>query len=96
MQQEQLIKVAAKLYDCRSSCKKIYGDDYAEMSAEYQQYIRAYMQRHNEANELMAAMKLIEEYAKQDGGVFSVKIFAACIDLIEANGTPDTLPDFNP
>ena len=81
---EQQIKMAAKLYQCRDSAKKLYGADYQSKIADYKRYIQACMIKHNYKDEITAAMRLITDCKDLDGsGIGTMNILAACVELIE-------------
>lgn len=81
---EKEIKLAAKLYECRDTAKKLYGDDYDQRISEYKHFIKAAMVKHEIDNELKSAMKLIEDCKDMDGaGVATMNILAACVELLE-------------
>lgn len=81
---EQQIKLAAKLYDCRNSCKKLFGADWKKQIEFHTNLIHAAMKKHKIDNEIKAAMKLIEDCQHMDGaGVFTMKILAAAVELVE-------------
>jgi hypothetical protein len=78
------IKLAAKLYGCRDAAKKLYGKDYQAKMSEYQGYIKAAMVKHNEANEMKAAMLLLDSIKGIDGAdMGTMNILAAAVELIE-------------
>ncbi len=81
---EDQIKLAAKLYKCRDTAKKLYGDHYQEKIEGYKRFIKAVMIKHNYTHELTAAMRLIEDCKDMDGaGMATMNILAAAIELIE-------------
>lgn len=81
---EQQIMLASKLYRARNSVKKLFGADWKKEIEPYTNLIKLAMEKHSIDNEIKAAMKLIEEYKDMDGAdVFTVKILAATVELIE-------------
>lgn len=81
---EQRVKIAAKLYQCRDTAKRLYGEKYQEMIATYKDFIRAYMIKNSESNELDAAIGLCNEYDKKgDNGMFIMKVMAAAVEIAE-------------
>lgn len=81
---EEKVKLAAKLYECRDACKKLYGADWKTEIDFHMKLIHAAMAKHKIDNEITAAMKLIEECSHMDGGgVFSMKILAAAVEIVE-------------
>ncbi len=81
---EQQIKLAARLYECRDTAKKLYREEYGKKMLEYQHLIKAAMKKHQLADELKAAMKLIEECKHLEGnGAFTMNVLAAYVELIE-------------
>ena len=84
---EDKIKLAAKLYKCRDTAKRLYGDQYKSKMVEYGKIITAAMKKHKLDSEVEAAMKIIEEAAtteKHDGsGITIMNLLAAAVEMIE-------------
>lgn len=81
---EQQVKLAAKLYDCRNSCMKLFGTDWKKQIEFHTKLIHAAMKKHHIDTEIEAAMKLIEDCQHMDGaGVFAMKVLAAAVEIVE-------------
>lgn len=80
---EQDVKLAERLYECRDTCKKLYGADWKDKIQFHTNIIRACMKKYN-LNELRAAKKLIDDnYDADSSGVFTLKVLAAVVEMIE-------------
>lgn len=65
------VQTAAKLYECRDACKKLWGNEWKK-------------QIEFHTNLIKAAIKLVDDCKNMDGsGVFTMKCFAAAVELIE-------------
>lgn len=81
---EQQIKIASKLYECRDAVMRLYGPDWKEAISFHTAVIKGAMRKYSIKNEIEAAMKLVDDCKHMDGaGVFTIKIFAAAVQLIE-------------
>lgn len=84
---EAHIKIAAKLYECRDACKKLYKGGYKKEMQDYARYIHAYIKK-NGGDEINAAIALASEVqGEYGGGTFTMKIMAAAVELIEPSTT---------
>lgn len=78
------VQTAAKLYECRDACKKLWGNEWKKQIEFHTNLIKAAMQKYNIDNEITAAIKLVDDCKNMDGsGVFTMKCFAAAVELIE-------------
>ena len=78
------VQLAAKLYECRDTCKKLWGVEWKKEVEFHTRLIQAAMKKHNINNEIQAAMKLINDVGEADSsGVFTMKCLAAAVELIE-------------
>lgn len=83
-QLEALITTAEKLYKCRTAARKLHGEKYPAKIIYYQNYIRAYMAKHSEDDQLAAAIGLCDEYKGMEGAdMFTMMIMAAAVEMIE-------------
>ena len=81
---EKQIKMAAKLYECRDTAKKLYGAEFQNKISDYKRYIKACMMKHNYKDEITAAMSLAKDCeGVQGSGMGVMLIMAACVELIE-------------
>ncbi len=81
---EKSISLAAKLYNCRDTAKKLYGDEYKSKMLEWQHFIKDARSKHKLKDDLAGAMKLIEDCVGIDGsGSATMNILAAYVELIE-------------
>ena len=78
------LDIAIKLRKCNETIRNLYKADFEKEITQYKHFIKAAMVKHKINNEIESAMKLIEE-AKGVGGsdMFTVKILAACVELME-------------
>lgn len=78
------LQTAAKLYECRDTCKRLWGNEWKSKVEVHTKLIYAAMKKHNIDNEIQAAMKLIDDAKNMDGeGVFTMKCLAAAVEMIE-------------
>lgn len=78
------IQMAAKLYECRDTCKKLWGAEWKKQVEFHANIIKAAMQKYKIDNEIEAAIKLVKDCESMDGsGVFAMKCFAAAVELVE-------------
>jgi hypothetical protein len=78
---ETEIKIAAKIYQCRDTAKKLHGDGYEKEMSDYKHYIKACMAKFKFKNEIEAAMQLIKDC---DGdGVATINILSALAEILE-------------
>lgn len=76
--------MAAKLYECRDNCKKLWGNDWKKEVEFHTNIIKATMKKYKIDNEISAAVKLVKDCETMDGsGVFAMKCFAAAVELVE-------------
>lgn len=81
---EQRVKMAAKLYQCRDTARKLHGAEYAHRIHGYQQLIKSYMVKYTTDNEIDAAIGLCDEYKDSEGaGMFTMMIMAAAVEIVE-------------
>jgi hypothetical protein len=80
---EQQIKLAAKLYQCRDTAKKMYGKDYQETLLPFIRRIRARMAL-DQCSELEAALTLIESLQELRGEATGTLLFsAAAVEMLK-------------
>ena len=86
---EQQIRLAARMYEYRDTSRRLLGERYPAVMAEYRDYIRAAMKKHG-TGPLEAAKKLIELLQAECGGseVQQMHIMSACVEMIEVESTP--------
>ena len=78
------IQIAAKLYECRDTCKRLWGNEWKSKVEVHTKLIHAAMKKHGIDNEIQAAMKLINDAKNMDGAdVFTMKCLAAAVELVE-------------
>lgn len=83
--QEDKIKIAAKLYECRDTAKslaKIKKANYKEMLEPYTHIIKQVMAA-NTLEELPALLKISKTHTYQDSGMAQLLFMAATVELIE-------------
>lgn len=81
---EQLIKISAKLYNCRDTAKRFFGDKYFEKIKPYKDLIQAVMKA-NDLEELPALLKISKTHAYQENAMGQMMFMAATVELIENN-----------
>lgn len=78
------VQIAAKLYECRDTCKRLWGPEWKKQIEFHTNIIKAAMLKHKIDNEIEAAIKLVKDCENMDdSGVFTMKCFAAAVELIE-------------
>jgi hypothetical protein len=81
---EKQVKIAAKLYECRDSVKRLVGPAYREMMADLAAQIVDKAKRDRCYN-LAAATRL----AERCGGLGAVMFLAAYVEMTEPSVAPD-------
>ena len=79
MQTEQAVKMAAKLYECRDTAKRLFGDTYHERMAAYGQTVKSAANALN-CSDVAAATTLAN---KAGGGIAAVCFLAAVVEMTE-------------
>lgn len=85
MQQEQAIKLAAKLYECRDTAKRLLGDGYQARMDAYGQIIKSTAMTTG-TSEMSAAIAC----ANRLGGLPAVYYLAAAVEIAEPSNTKST------
>lgn len=82
MQSEQAVKMAAKLYECRDTAKRLFGSEYQQRMEAYGQAVKSAANALN-CSEIAAATKL----ANKAGGMSAICYLAAVVEMTEpSNG----------
>lgn len=76
---EKLIKLSARMYECRDTAKFLLGFGYAARMAEIQEIIRSVMQREH-VDEMQACLLLLKG---SDDGHLIMQVTAAMVEMIE-------------
>ena len=79
MQTEQAVKMAAKLYECRDTAKRIFGDRYKDKMDAYIQVVKSAANAMG-CSELAAATTPSN---KAEGGVTAICYLAAVVEMTE-------------
>jgi hypothetical protein len=79
---EQQIKMAAKLYRCRDTAKRFFGDEFQDKIQPYKQVISG-VAKEKSIGELEAMMKICEDDVIKNNGWTLVLLMAAAVELIE-------------
>lgn len=79
MQAEQAVKMAAKLYECRDTAKRLFGDTYHERMAAYGQTVKSAANALN-CSDVAAATTLAN---KAGGGMAAICYLAAVVEMTE-------------
>ena len=83
MKNEQAVKMAAKLYECRDTAKRVFGAGYPERIAAYGRVVKSAANA-MECSELSAATTLAN---KAGGGMAAICYLAAAVEIMEpSNG----------
>lgn len=79
MQTEQAVKMAAKLYECRDTAKRVFGDRYYERMEAYGQTVKSAANALN-CSDMAAATTLAN---KAGGGMAAICFLAAVVEMTE-------------
>ena len=79
---EEKVKLAAKLYRCRDTAKRFFGDEYHERIDPYKKVISDFSQE-KKIGDLEAMMKICEQDLIRDNGWALILLMAASVELIE-------------
>ena len=79
MQNEQAVKMAAKLYECRDTAKSVFGDGYHERMAAYGQVVKSAANALG-CSDIAAATTLAN---KAGGGMAAICYLAAVVEMTE-------------
>lgn len=79
MQSEQAVKMAAKLYECRDTAKRLFGSAYQQRMEAYMRVVKSAANAMN-CSELSAATTLAN---KAGGGVPAICYLAAVVEMTE-------------
>ena len=79
---EKQIKIAAKLYECRDTAKRLFKDDYFERIEPYKKLIQAVMKANN-IGEIPALLKISQTETYQENEVGQMMFIAAVTELME-------------
>lgn len=83
MKSEQVVRLAAKLYEYRDAARFLLGERYAEVIGHYQHHIRQVMDREG-CDEIPAAMKLCEVFrARGEPPSATIAAVAAAVEMVE-------------
>lgn len=79
---EQQIKTAAKLYQCRDTAKRFWGEKFHDKIKPYQKLISDYMVKSGKS-EIGSVIELAKLPAISDDGMAQMLLFAAVVEIIE-------------
>ena len=79
MQTEQAVKMAAKLYECRDTAKRVFGDGYHKRMEAYGQVVKSAANALN-CSDVAAATTLAN---KAGGGMAAICYLAAVVEMTE-------------
>lgn len=78
------LDIALKLKKCNETVKNLYGAEFETEIKQYKRFINAAILKHSLPSPLEGAMKLMEDARGMDGAdMFTVKVLAACVELME-------------
>ncbi len=78
MNNEKVITIASKLYECRNTAKQLLGERFGERMSEYQQLIKSQANA-SQCEHLEAAKLLI----KGGGSMRTIMILSAYVEMVE-------------
>lgn len=79
---EQQIKMAAKLYECRDTAKKLFKHEYKEKLKPYTVLLQNVMKANN-LEEIPALLLISKTETYQESGMAQMMFMAAVVELIE-------------
>lgn len=79
---EQQIKMAAKLYRCRDTAKRFFGEEFKEKIQPYKKIISDVAMDKN-IGELEAMMKICDDDVIKNNGWTLMLLMAAAVELVE-------------
>jgi hypothetical protein len=79
---EEKIKLAARLYRCRDTAKRFYGDEFLETITPYMQVV-AGVAKEKGIDELLAVMQICEDEVIANNGWTVTLLMAAAVELSE-------------
>jgi uncharacterized membrane protein len=82
MMTEKEIKIAAKLYQCRDTAKKLYKDEYDKKLLTYKNFIQAHMKKFN-IDVLPSVLEICSFDSVKCDGITTMLFMAAAVELIE-------------
>ena len=85
MQTEQAVKMAAKLYECRDTAKRVFGDGYHKRMEAYGQVVKSAANALN-CSDIAAATTL----ANKVGGMAAICYLAAVVEMTEPSNVKVT------
>lgn len=77
---EKHVAIAAQMYECRSTARRLLGDKFHARMAEYSDVVRAVAQR-DKCNEIVAGATVIKEAGLT--GMDSLLLMAAVVEMTE-------------
>lgn len=77
---EQHVAMAAKMYECRATARRLLGDKFHQRMDEYASVVRAVAKRDN-CNDIVAGATVIKEARLQ--GMDSLLLMAAVVEMTE-------------
>jgi phage I-like protein len=83
---EKLIKLTAKLYDCRDTARAFFKEKYKEKLKPYTHILKQVMKANN-LEEIPALLKISETEHYQENGMAQMMYMAAVVELIEPTCT---------
>ena len=84
---QQQVRMVDKLYECRDTAKRLFGDGYKARMDAYGQVIKS-MVKTTDMNELESAMYA----AKESGGIAAVCYLAAFVEMTDQESNECQLP----
>jgi len=79
---EQQIKMAAKLYECRDTARRFFGEEYKQ-KLEFYTHILKQVMKDNDLEEIPALLKISKTQHYQENGMAQMMYMAAVVELIE-------------
>lgn len=79
---KETIQIAAKMYDCQDTAKKLFKDEYPDKISWYVTTLRGVMEK-EKLGELKAVLFVSELDSVKDNGMAIILFMAAAVEIIE-------------
>lgn len=80
------IRIAAKLYECQETAKKLYGDEYKDKMKWYIDTLNKYAKL-NKTDTLKAVISICKKSPIKENGMAVMLFMAAAVEVIESSKT---------
>jgi len=79
---EKEIKIAAKLYECRDTAKRFYGDQFEEQIKSWTELILK-VKKANNIDVMQSSIKIAQLKSMEQNGIGTMLLFAATVEILE-------------